>query len=337
MAIVFLPSLRLFALLFAAGLAATDAVCSTTDTNSITEIACSAANAALTGTLCALLNRTGLDQSISRNSDYFVFAPTNAAFAVAGATAGVTNNQIAQTLQYHVSADSSALSCGVSRNSILNVNGLIKATTTRCDTGGTLLGQDGNVRIPTPTSPPASFVDSEITACNGRIRIVDRVLGFGPVVYNFANRQPCSFYSKSCKGAKGAKGRYYDNNYGYDSVNQNNQNVNGVNFQSVYYPPKHGKSSKKGAWNNRYWNTGYGTSGNSATPLADAILDGTLTGGSNNPNLRGGYNNYKSSKHYYKSSKKYKYGKRRDLQELLELPQSSSPYESSEIRPEDLQ
>jgi uncharacterized surface protein with fasciclin (FAS1) repeats len=332
------PSSLLLALFLATGLATTDAVCSASDTNSITEIACSAANAGLTGTLCALLSRTNLDQSLSRNSDYFVFAPTNAAFAVAGTTAGVTNNQIAQTLQYHVSADSSALSCGVSRNSILNVNGLIKATTTRCDTGGTLLGQDGNVRIPTPSSPAANFVDTEITACNGRIRIVDQVLGFGPAVYNFANRQPCSFYSKSCKGAKGAKGRYYNNNNNnYNVVNQNNQNVNGINFQSVYYPPKKGKSAKKAAWNNRYWNAGYGgNTGTSATPLADQILDGTLTGGSN---LRGGYN-YKSSKYGSKSSKKYKYGKRRERQlQLLELPEieASSPYEASEIRPEDHQ
>ena len=231
--------LALFAVVAVAfGPSQTNAACSTAETgvNDIVSIACAAANAATFGTLCTLLQETGLDEALDPGSDYFVFAPTNAAFAAAGRKAGVTISQKAATLKYHVSIGSSDLVCGNYRDSILVINGFTKQSQTVC-TGATLNGQVGVVRLPfvntdipefTPTAP-GTF----ITACNGVIAGIDQVMGYGQPVYDFGVFVPCSFNSKSCKGSKGG-------------LVVATQTVDGVVFNNIYRP----KKAKHGKWSN---------------------------------------------------------------------------------------
>jgi len=235
----------------------TEAVCDATGTAtagdtttaSITEIICDPISASVFGTLCSHLQTTGLGTTLSRSStaDFFLFAPTDSAFTNARSTAGVTTHQITNMLKYHVSADSTDVTCNAVRSSLLTINGNIKNTTTRCDsTGTTLLGQTGVVRTPRPSSPFPNFVtpttgsDSAITACNGRIRVIDQVLGFGPAIYNFGSYAPCSFYSKSCKGAKG-----------YPKIKVSEQTLGDLTFDNIGYNyPKAAKKAKpkNGAW-----------------------------------------------------------------------------------------
>eukprot|EP00536_Pseudo-nitzschia_multiseries_P015245 jgi/Psemu1/41779/gm1.41779_g len=331
----------------------TEAVCDATatptegdlTTMSITEIACDASLSSTFSTLCAHLKRTGLDTALSRSSttDFFVFAPTNAAFTNARATTGITTPEITKTLQYHVSNDSTDVTCGTARTSILTINGNTKSSTTRCDSSGTLQGQTGNVRTPLPSSPLPNFVatttggdaTTAITACNGLIRALDQVLGFGPAVYEFGTNAPCSFFSKSCKGAKGAKGRY-------PTIALSDQTVGGLTFDNIgyKYPKGYKKSKKDKAW------SGFQTQ----TQQQQQQLPGASGAANQNapfthPGLSFLYNKYfattitatKSGK-VGKTDKAGKYGKRHRhlrgeglLQQSEGYAEYESPYEPEEV------
>uniref|UniRef100_A0A7S4EQN5 FAS1 domain-containing protein n=1 Tax=Pseudo-nitzschia australis TaxID=44445 RepID=A0A7S4EQN5_9STRA len=321
----------------------TEAVCDSTatptagdvTTMSIDEIACDPTYAATFGRLCALLKRTGLNETLSRNSttDFFVFAPTNGAFVNARATAGVTTPQITKTLQYHVSNNSTDVVCGERKVSVLTHNGMTKSSITRCATDGRKLGQTGNTRTPRPLSPLPDFVsptlgsETAITACNGLIRAIDQVLGFGPVIYNYGNMAPCSFYSKSCKGAKSAKSRY-------PRIQGNEQNVNGLNFDSISLVNTKAKKSSKawGGWQQRQRQQQLNNQ-QAASPSLQYLYDRHFV--RNYPPK-----NPKYGKYHGKSAKKYKYGKRRlrgSRQEPLELALEDeqdvvySPYEPEQV------
>ena len=321
--------------------ASTEAVCDSTatptagdfSTMSIDEIACDSTYAATFGRLCALLKRTGLNETLSRSSttDFFVFAPTNGAFVNARATVGVTTPQITKTLQYHVSNDSADVVCDERKVSVLTHNGITKSSITRCATDGRKLGQTGNARTPRPLSPLPNFVEptvgfeSAITACNGLIRAIDQVLGFGPVIYDYGNMAPCSFYSKSCKGAKGAKS-------GYPRIQADEQTVNGLNFDSISLVNANPKKSTKawGGWQQRQQQL---NNQQAASPSLQYLHDRHFV--RNYPPK-----NSKYGKYYGKADKKYKYGKRRlrgNQQEPLELALEDaqdvvySPYEPEQV------
>ena len=215
----------------------TNAACSDNEVgqSDIVSIACLEANEDTFGTLCALLRETGVDEALNPGSDYFVFAPTNAAFTAAGRRAGVTIGQKAATLNYHVSLGSAALTCGNYRDSLLMINGVTKQSQTIC-TESTLNGQLGVVRLPTPTTDIPEFTTpgTFTTACNGVIAGIDQVMGYGQAVYDFGVAfVPCSFNSKSCKGSKGG-------------LVVATQTVDGVVFNNVYHP----KKAKNGKWSN---------------------------------------------------------------------------------------
>eukprot|EP00536_Pseudo-nitzschia_multiseries_P015628 jgi/Psemu1/69575/estExt_Genemark1.C_9220011 len=105
--------------------------------------------------------------------------------------------------QYHISNNSTDVTCGTARTSILTINGNTKSSTPRCDSNGTLQAQTSKVRTPLPSSPLPNFVvtatggdaTTAIATCNGFIRALDQVLGFDPAVYGFGTNAPCSFYS----------------------------------------------------------------------------------------------------------------------------------------------
>lgn len=202
----------------------------------IVDIACAQENAGTFGTLCLRLRNTGLDDALTPEGDFFVFAPDNTAFSLAGTTAGVSLAQQKAVLEYHVSVGSSDLVCGTDRTSILTINNNPQTHTTQCsvDGAGTLVGQAGDVRIPTPSSgfplftgidPPTDFIQ----ACNGVIAPIGGVLGFDTAQYSYGG---CSFYDPFC-GGKGSKGGFVT-----ETV------VNGVAFDNVYYNTKKGKGAK---------------------------------------------------------------------------------------------
>jgi uncharacterized surface protein with fasciclin (FAS1) repeats len=233
--------LALFAFVaLAFGPSQTKAACSEAEdgVDDIVTKVCSAENDATFGTLCTLLQETGLDEALLADGDFFVFAPTNSAFTNAGRRAGVTINQKQATLKYHVSPTSAELVCGNSRDSLLLINGVTKQSFTRCD-DTTLDGQEGNVRLPTMTTnfpqftSPTALVGDFIQACNGKIAAIDQVMGFGPQVYDYGLYAPCSFNSRSCKGSKGG-------------LVVATQTVDGVVFNNVYHP----KKAKSGRWSN---------------------------------------------------------------------------------------
>lgn len=219
----------------------------------IVDIACAQANADRFGTLCLRLRNTGLDDSLTTSGDWFVFAPDNSAFTLAGTTAGVTLQQQANALRYHISVNTvvlaaDALACGTDTTSILSINGIAQTSTTQCDTDGTTkLGQAGDVRLPTPTSSFPLFSggtdDTDfILACNGIIVPLGGVLGFDTAAYSFGVNG-CSFFDPNCvrirTGKATKKGGFVT-----ETV------VNGVAFDNVFYQPK---AAKKGGYY-RPWN-----------------------------------------------------------------------------------
>lgn len=235
----------------------THAVCSSGQTDDIVSIICDTSRVSTFGTLCTLLSETGLNSTLLTTSDYFFFAPTNAAFSRAGNRAGVTKIQKTNTLNYHLSSDTSDLSCGFTRSSLLVLRGETKRSITRCDSSGVVTGQEGNVRIPFPSSNFPLLVDpttsggSLLSACNGKIAALDNVMGYGPLVYNYGVNvvaEPCSFYSKSCKGYKGYKGSKGSKG-GYVVVNE--ETVGDVTFDNIFVTPMQPKQSKKAkGWSN---------------------------------------------------------------------------------------
>jgi len=255
--------LALFAVAF--GPFQTDAACGTDDEDDIVSLACDSDNEDTLGTLCDLLRSTGLDSTLDPSGDFFVFAPTNAAFTAAGDRAGVSINQQQAVLKYHVAIGDTDIECGGIRDSLLIINGRTQQTITRCE-GFSLAGQQGNVRLPTPatnyprftdlpSSASSSSTDSDsgassnsadnrdnddfIQACNGKIAIIDNVLGFSTAQYNYgrfvAAPISCSFNARNCKGFK--KG---------PTVVVSQETVDGTVFQSVYFR----KGAKKGRWGN---------------------------------------------------------------------------------------
>jgi len=243
-----LPVLALLALGLAPSTSLAQSTCSDADNtlDTIVDIACAQANEDRFGTLCLRLRNTGLDDALTTTGDWLVFAPDNSAFSLAGTTAGVTLQQQANTLRYHVVVGSDALVCGTDQTSILVINGVSQTSTTQCDTDGTtVLGQAGDVRLPTPTSsfPLLSGFDSAdfILACNGRIVPLGGVLGFDTAQYSFGVNG-CSFFDPNCiRQGKATK------NGGFVTETV----VNGVAFDNVFYHPK---AAKKGGyyrpWNN---------------------------------------------------------------------------------------
>mmetsp|Transcript_18081 Transcript_18081/g.44979 ORF Transcript_18081/g.44979 Transcript_18081/m.44979 type:complete len:322 (+) Transcript_18081:189-1154(+) len=215
----------------------TDAGCSSSEVDNdedIVSIVCKSSNDDRFGTLCDLLRETNIDSEIATGSDYFLFAPNNVAFSRAGNRAGFTIGQKQSVLRYHISRDDSDLECGQSRDSLLSG----RTSVTRCVNNDELDGQEGNVRVPNPSSSYPRFVDSDdfISACNGKIAELGDVMGFGPAVFDYGSQQGsrCSFYNGNCKGSKG--GGYPAHNYGYrpakSAKNRGWRNFN--RYQSVY-------------------------------------------------------------------------------------------------------
>lgn len=228
----------------------TEATCTDAQVNNGDDIVskvCDVSNFDQFGTLCDLLRETSIDDTLTTSADFFLFAPNNVAFSRAGNRAGHTLRQKQDVLLYHISNDATALTCNESRDSLLTSVGTPAETTTRCD-GTTLVGQEGNVRLPVPASNFPQFVDINsgnfITACNGVIAEIGDVMGFSTKQYNWARHghahyPGCSFYSKSCKGAKGSGYAYHEHT------------VDGTVFGSVYYT-KHNKKYGRWANLNRY-------------------------------------------------------------------------------------
>lgn len=244
-------SALLFALVAASLPSGIKASCSNDQVNNNEDIVsrvCASENDDRFGTLCDLLRETNVDDIIRTGSDYTLFAPNNQAFNRAGNRAGVTRVQKTDTLLYHISSNDNDLSCGETRSSLLSG----RTSITRC-TDNNLDGQEGNVRIPTPSSGFPRFADSdiEIDACNGQIVELGDVMGFGPAVYNFGSPSHgtgCSFYDHSCKGSKGRHspvfyggkgskgGRRWGNLNRYQSVYAYNwQGVFAPNYFNPYY------------------------------------------------------------------------------------------------------
>lgn len=302
-------------------------------TMSITEIACDPSLADTFSTLCNLLIRTDLDETLSRRStsDFFVFAPTNAAFVNARMTAGVSIPQITKTLQYHVSNDSSDLTCGARRDSLLTLNSKTRSSSTRCAADGTtLLGQTGNVRTPRQSSPLPNFVaptagnEASVTACNGKIRAIDQVLGFGPMVYRFGSNAPCSFYSKSCKAGKGgkaAKAGKKGKNYNYPVIEVEEETVDGVTFDHVhlYYGKSSKKKSKKDKGGNGNGNVNRSWNGSRQQPAqAQAQAQKRNRDFMHHPGLEYMYNRYFGSS---------RYGRQRQLRGVISPDEYNEEYQ----------
>jgi len=214
----------------------TEAICRDTDVNNdIVSIACDASNAATFSTLCALLTDTGIDDQISRNTDFIVFAPTNAAFEAAGNTVGSLIRQQQAVLQYHIypNAGDGALVCGETIDSLLTWRGAIQTSFTACSAPATFLEQRGDVSLPRLTSSFPAFTNTDntfIDACNGKIFSIDSVLGFDRVQYNWQPR--CSFNDPNCFGAKGGKA---------GGFNVFDETIDGVTFETIIFRGKGGK------------------------------------------------------------------------------------------------
>lgn len=219
--------------------------CTTGETNDIVNVICNADNNERFGTLCSLLRSTGLDDVLLPSVNYRLFAPTDDAFQrAAGVLKGATIAQQRQTLLYHVTQPSVELECGVQQDSLLLLNTVRKTSTTVCTSTGDIIGQKGNVKIPINSDVPKfdAVLDLAPNPCNGRITPIDNLMGFGFQVYHFGPEiiaEPCSFFSKSCKAAKGAKG-------GFVVIEEE---VDGIIFKdNIFVNGKSAKKSKKNAW-----------------------------------------------------------------------------------------
>jgi len=222
---------------FLALLAVADAqinTCTDDSTDDIVTLACLDANVDVFGTLCSALQDTNIDDTLSTDGLFTVFAPTNDAFTAAGRRIGVTGVQIQQTLKYHIVSGESDLVCD--EDLVTNLFWLGVAQTVNVDcTAGVVDGVEGDFNLPIPATANPTL-GTVVEACNGRIFPINNVLGFDPIQYDW-NFQPCAFNEVGCIrpfAGKGGKGGLY----------LADQTVGGVNFQSVFYAPK---ASKWGA------------------------------------------------------------------------------------------
>jgi len=143
-----------------------------TSLDSIAELACAETNLSI---LCDAVNAAGLDDVLGSNGSYTVFAPTNDAFEVLGATLldellADPAGELSRILLYHV-ADGKIfdndLACGLE---LLMLEG--DSTTTVCDLNGDK-EQIGNGNVFATWS---NIIDTDIETCNGVVHIVDNVL-----------------------------------------------------------------------------------------------------------------------------------------------------------------
>ena len=217
----------------------------------IMTIICDDDNEEYFGTLCTLLETTGIDGSLPAASGVFtLFAPLNDAFTAAGGRIGVNLPQQQSSLQYHIASQVFLnLQCGDELNTLLYWNTIQQSVEIDC-TSGDITGVEGDVILPfsnsgtpmftginsltTSTTPPL------IEACNGVIYPINGVLGFDPIQYNWPINQPCSISDPTCvrptpvyTTTKGGKG------YGVVTVEET---VGDLTFVSTYPT----KAAKKG-------------------------------------------------------------------------------------------
>jgi len=298
--------------------------------NDIVSIACDADNAATFSTLFALLQDTNLDDFLSTDLDFFVFAPTNCAFAKAGGRIGLTTQQKINTLLYHIALGNEDLVCDAQLSSALELRGIARTSTTLCDSADVPIGQQPVARLPTRVSSIPAFNDdltdcdstatastvpvAAIDACNGRIQPIDNVMGFGPIVYQWGIRQTrCNFGTPGCVGSKGSKG--------FPLV-ADPQVIDGLVFTDIRpYAPKAGKGFQnlnqfQTVYNNGNANFNYGPkAGKAYNPKAGKGAGPNAVFWYNNGPNRGGFRNldaspYEASEYDYEAAAKeyYKYG-----------------------------
>eukprot|EP00535_Pseudo-nitzschia_heimii_P009524 CAMPEP_0197183656 /NCGR_PEP_ID=MMETSP1423-20130617/7939_1 /TAXON_ID=476441 /ORGANISM="Pseudo-nitzschia heimii, Strain UNC1101" /LENGTH=371 /DNA_ID=CAMNT_0042634257 /DNA_START=89 /DNA_END=1204 /DNA_ORIENTATION=+ len=193
--------------------------CSDSSTDDIISLACDSGNSLYFGTLCDALKETGIDGSITKfNGVYTVFAPFNTAFDAAGRRIGVTLPQKQATLQYHiVNGEFNSPECGQDLNTLLFWGGVQQSVEFDC-TNNVVTGVSGDINLPVASSadPLIRSINDvttgdppRINACNGVIYLINNVLGFDRVQYNWP-LQPCAFNDPNCRrpiyGTKGAKG-----------------------------------------------------------------------------------------------------------------------------------
>ncbi len=143
----------------------------TTDTAATQNIAEVAAGNPDLSTLVAALQAAGLDQTLTADGQYTVFAPTNEAFAAALEKLGVTQEQLladkdmlTKVLTYHVVPDATVMAADIPYGTdIKTVN------------GGTFTISDANV-ITSASGNTANITQPDVMATNGVIHVIDTVL-----------------------------------------------------------------------------------------------------------------------------------------------------------------
>jgi uncharacterized surface protein with fasciclin (FAS1) repeats len=113
-------------------------------------------------TLVGLIERAGLTEALQGDTYYTVFAPTDAAFAAAGADLdALSEDEIAEILRNHLIADTVDLAKAAEMGSVMSVQGSDLAVT-KTDSGAMIGG--------------ANILQSDIMASNGVIHVIDAVL-----------------------------------------------------------------------------------------------------------------------------------------------------------------